>query len=63
MIELIDLVRIMKMIGCNIIQKIIQIFEFDPTLLTRFYCLRNILYHRCFYKVNFQGLEPSLAVN
>ena len=32
MIELIDLVRIMKMIGCNIIQKIIQIIEFDPTL-------------------------------
>ena len=34
---MIDLVRIMKLIASNIIQKIIQIIEFDPTLLTRIY--------------------------
>ena len=33
MIKLIDLAHIMKMIGCNIIQKINQIIEVVPTLV------------------------------
>ena len=41
--ELIDLVHIMKMIGCNIIQKIIQIIELDATLLPGpFECIKII---------------------
>ena len=40
MIELIDQVCIMEMIRCNITKKIIQIIEFDTTLVTSY--VKNI---------------------